>query len=245
VLKCIVAVALIAHAHYMVVTTPDPASILQGSLRPEDQYAHTIPAALLVLRHTAWAAGGYVLISSAFGLVGRLLQWAPAYSLYYCANVFGLGVCLLAGALPAVYAVAKDGYCLVVERACLALEADAACPYTIAAAVAAAAAGAGVGAFPPAAKTAGAAASGTEGPHALLLRRGLRLGRLTMQRWLAPAGENTSPCCYDKEEMMRQCSEFLGAAYTQAVVAAVLAALVMTQSAVSCFYLCCDCDRGA
>ena len=229
--KCLVAAALIAHAHYIHATTPDPTAAMQGSLRAEDQYAHSVPATLRVLLHTAWAAGGYVLVSSCFGVVGRALQWAPAYSLYYCANVFGLSVALLACALPTTWAVARDGECLAVERACLALDggADApVCPYTIASAATAAAAGAGlVPPRPPGAKEA----------HAFLLRRGLLRG-------LAPAGNNTSPCCYGPE-FVAQCSEFLGAAYTQAVVACVLAALVLTQSAVSCFYLCCDCDRGA
>ena len=227
--KCLVAAALIAHAHYVNTHTLDPTAVIQGSLRAEDQYAHSVPATLRVLLHTAWAAGGYVLASSLVGAVGRAFVWAPAYSLYYCTNVFGLGVALLACALPTAWAVARDGECLAVERVCLALDgsAGALCPYTIAGAATAAAAGPGILTSPAGAKSPEA--------HAFLLRRGLRA--------LASTGANTSPCCYGPE-FVTQCSEFLGAAYTQAVVACVLAALVMTQSAVSCFYLCCDCDRG-
>lgn len=230
VLKCLVAAALIAHAHHLARITPDPTPTVQGTLLPQDQYAHSIPDTVFVLLRMAWAAGGYVLVSSLFGLVGRALQWAPAYSLYYCANVFGLSVCLLACALPTVWAVAPDGFCLTVERACLALTDPAAfCPFTIAGAAGAAAAAAGIGPGP------------IKGGGGAAVR-----GRLLMheQRWLAPVGENSSPCCYGPE-FLRDCSEFVGDAYAQAVIACVLTALVLTQSVISCFYLCCDCDRGA
>ncbi len=204
-----------------------------GSLRPEDQPAHSVPATILVLLRTAWAAGGYVLISSVFGLVGRLLHWAPAYSFYYCANVFGLAVCLVACALPVVYADAKDGFCLTVERACLAVDTAGACPFTVATG--------GLEPLPPGLPGKALAVGAASAGRAIHLRRPRFGGYL---RGLAAAGDNTSPCCY-APDVVDQCSEFLGAAFTQAVVAAVLAALVITQSVVSCFYLCCDCDRGA
>jgi len=205
--KVLVAAALIAHAHF-----------IQSHLRPEPvygvldnaDYAHSVQETEGISVKVSWIAGGYVLISSAIGLLGRFLRAAPLYGFYYCANVLGFGVCLAAAIIPTLWGTSKVGYCLAAETSCMAVEDLAACPYPV---------------------------TFTSDGRGRVLAEGNDAA--------AGAGEgltSSSPCCY-LPEFVRFCGTFLGAVYMQTIIAVVLLALVMTQSMVSCWYLCCDCDR--
>lgn len=209
-MKVLVAAALIAHAHHIRRHLhPEP---VYGVLNKAD-YTYSVQETADILVTVSWTAGGYVLISSAIGLLGRFLRAAPLYGVYYCANVFGFGVCLAAAIVPALWGTSKSGYCLAAEDSCMSVEDLSECPYPV------------------------------------TLASESRVGRLAEDETdfvaAAASGEgltSSSPCCY-LPELIRFCGSFLGAVYTQTIIAVVLLALVMTQSMVSCCYLCCDCDR--
>ncbi len=200
--KVLVAIALIGHGHYIhAALSPEP---VYGVLS-DPTYVHSVPDTQHIVMVVSWMAGGYVLASSAVGLLGRAFHAAPLYGVYYCANVLGFAVCMVAAVVPTLWGTNKEGYCLAAENACLYVDDLAKCPYPV---------------------------SFTDG--------GVGAGAAT--RALADGTNSSSPCCY-LPSLVRFCSTFLGSIYTQTVIAVVLLALVMTQSMVSCWYLCCDCDR--
>ncbi|EWM21774.1 hypothetical protein Naga_100188g6 [Nannochloropsis gaditana] len=210
ILKVIVAAALIGHAHH-----------IKGEIQPEPvygvlddpTYAYSAEAATDMLVRVSWIAGGYVMVASAIGLIGRCLHAAPLYGVYYCANIFGFAVCLTAAIIPTVWGTTRKGLCLAAEASCLAVEDLSLCPYP-------------VSSFATQTRQR-VLADPTEGVSGAE-------GAVTMA--------SSSPCCY-LPSFLFFCEHFFGAVYTQTVIAVVLLALVMTQSMISCCYLCCDCDR--
>ncbi|TFJ84879.1 hypothetical protein NSK_003911 [Nannochloropsis salina CCMP1776] len=210
ILKVIVAAALIGHAHH-----------IKGEIQPEPvygvlddpTYAYSAEAATDMLVRVSWIAGGYVMVASAIGLIGRCLHAAPLYGVYYCANIFGFAVCLTAAIIPTVWGTTRKGLCLAAEASCLAVEDLSLCPYP-------------VSSFATQTRQR-VLADPTEGVSGAE-------GAVTMA--------SSSPCCY-LPSFFSFCEHFFGAVYTQTVIAVVLLALVMTQSMISCCYLCCDCDR--
>ena len=210
-IKVLVAAALIAHAHHIRRHLhPEP---VYGVLDKAD-YAYSVQETEDILVTVSWMAGGYVLISSAIGLLGRFLRAAPLYGVYYCANVFGFGVCLAAAIIPALWGTSKAGYCLAAEESCMSVEDLSECPYPVTL---------------TSESRVGSLREDDTGVAAAAASSG---GVLT----------SSSPCCY-LPELIQFCGTFLGAVYTQTIIAVVLLALVMTQSMVSCCYLCCDCDQ--
>ena len=206
VVKVLVAIALIGHAHY-----------IQAAMRPEPvygvlndpAYTYTVQDTQRILTLVSWMAGGYVLASSLVGLVGRAFLAAPLYGVYYCTNVFGFAVCMAAAVVPTMWGTTKEGYCLAAENACLFVEDLTLCPYPV---------------------TFAEGGPGTVSSSS------------STRRALAQGTSSSSPCCY-LPPLVKFCSTFLGSIYAHTIIAVVLLALVMTQSMVSCWYLCCDCDR--
>lgn len=221
-LKSLVAIIVICHALYINQDLKPPNPLLYGLL-DDPNYAYSLDDTQRILLRISLAAGGYVLVASVIGLVGRLFSAAPLYGIYYCSNVFGFGLCMAAAIVPSLWGTTQSGFCLAAEGACLEVDDVANCPYPI-----------------------DNLTSAVNNNNNKLLHAGSGSGSGgagdTTLRMLADGPTTTSPCCY-LPPLTSFCEIFLGAVFTQTVLAVVLLALVMTQSMVSCFYLCCDCDR--
>lgn len=223
-LKSLVAIVVICHAIHINQDLKPPNPLLYGLLG-DPNYAYSIDDTQRILLRISLAAGGYVLVASVIGLVGRCFSAAPIYGIYYCSNVFGFGLCMAAAILPSLWGTTESGFCLAAEGACLAVDDVGNCPYPI-----------------------DNLTSNINNNNNKFLHGGSGsdsgsggAGDTTL-RMLADGPTTTSPCCY-LPPLTSFCEIFLGAVFTQTVLAVVLLALVMTQSMVSCFYLCCDCDR--
>jgi len=75
--------------------------------------------------------GGYVLFATAIGVVARHRRSRSLYGVYYCLNVMGITLSLLAAIWPNLLATSNQGICVIGNMECDYVRDDLhQCPYT-------------------------------------------------------------------------------------------------------------------